>query len=103
MPQFVVRNHRARKKLTLTAPHSGHVSTSVTLTLHGRRVITLSDRLCEKYADSIAEYVRDGALLRMGAAPAPEPTPEPEPSPLLDPEVQPDEVDEDPPADEPEA
>ena len=61
--RFIVRNHRDRKKLTLSAPHSETVTTSNTLTLSGKRVLELSDRVCEKYADSIDEYLRSGALL----------------------------------------
>lgn len=60
--QFIVRGHRDRKKLTLTAAHSDGVSASITLSLTGKRTIELSERLCEKYADSIAAYVKAGAL-----------------------------------------
>jgi len=61
--KFVVRNHRDRKKLTLSAAHSDTIEASITLTLTGKRMIELSDRLCEKYAESIEQYVSDGALI----------------------------------------
>lgn len=64
--RFIVRNHRDRKKLTLTAQHSDKVTASITLTLSGKRMLELSDRICEKYADSIDEYLKSGALLLAG-------------------------------------
>jgi hypothetical protein len=60
--KFVVRNHRERTKLTLSAEHSETVTASITLTLAGKRVIELSDRLCDKYAESLEQYIKDGAL-----------------------------------------
>jgi len=60
--KFVVRDHRQRTKLTLSADTSEHCSTSITLSLSGARVIEISNRLCAKYAESIAAYVKAGAL-----------------------------------------
>lgn len=61
--RFIVRNHRDRKKLTLTAAHSDKVTKSVTLTLSGARVLELSDKICQTYEDSLREYVDAGALI----------------------------------------
>lgn len=69
--RFIVRNHRDRKKLTLTRPHSETVSTTLTLTLSGKRVLELSDKICEQYVESLEAYVKSGALI-----PAPEATAE---------------------------
>ncbi len=62
MAKFVVRDHRQRTKLTLSANTHETCSTSITLSLKGDRVIDVPDRLCELFADSIAAYVKNGAL-----------------------------------------
>lgn len=96
MRRFIVRNHRDRKKLTLTAARSEKVSVSITLTLGGRRVLELSDKVCARYAASLAEYVKQGALAPLGDAPSPGPD-------LTENEVHADELDLDPEQDEDDA
>ncbi len=61
--RFIVRGHRDRKKLTLSTAHSDNVTRSISLHLSGKRVIELSDKVCESYADAIEAYVASGALL----------------------------------------
>ncbi len=61
--KFIVRNHRDRKKITLTKAASESVDVSITLALSGKRVLELSDRVCEQYADSLAKYIEAKALI----------------------------------------
>lgn len=61
--KFVVRNHRNRTKLTLSAAHNDNVTKTVTLTLSGKRTIELSERVCTDFAESIDEMIQSGALI----------------------------------------
>jgi len=63
MAKFIVTDHRNRKKLTLTAAHSDTIDASITLTLPGTRVLELTQRVCEKYADALDAHVKAGALI----------------------------------------